>query len=140
MRHIRTSILFCAGLVALLSLPQLAAEATDGASHERMVRQLLLTWSDHGVSRLDALFAPQTGPTGGIPASGKSFSVRGVSVVTFDQGRIVRHSDYYDLASLVVQFGVRFAAPPPPAPCAGECADTACVCTPCDCEKAPLPG
>ena len=57
----------------------------------------------------------QTGPIGGIPASGKTFSVRGVSVVEVARGKIVRHSDYYDLATLVVQFGVRFSAPPPPA-------------------------
>lgn len=55
----------------------------------------------------------QTGPIGGIPASGNSFSVRGVSVVKVDQGRILRHSDYYDLSTILVQFGVRYAAPPP---------------------------
>jgi steroid delta-isomerase-like uncharacterized protein len=54
----------------------------------------------------------QTGPIGGIPASGNSFSVRGVSVLKIDQGRIVRHSDYYDLSTILVQFGVRCAAPP----------------------------
>lgn len=61
-------------------------------------------WTMHGT---------QTGPIGGIPASGESFSVRGASVVKFDEGKIVRHSDYYDLVTLLVHFGVRFAAPPP---------------------------
>lgn len=61
-------------------------------------------WTMHGT---------QTGPIGGIPASGNSFSVRGVSVVKVDHGKIVRQSDYYDLSTMLVQFGVRYAAPPP---------------------------
>jgi len=56
----------------------------------------------------------QTGPIGPIPASGKEFSVRGASVIELRDGKILRNSDYYDLASLVTQFGVRYAAPPPP--------------------------
>lgn len=58
----------------------------------------------------------QTGPIGAIPPSGKEFSVRGASVIELRDGKILRNSDYYDLASLVTQFGVRFAAPPPPSP------------------------
>jgi len=56
----------------------------------------------------------QTGPIGAIPASGNTFSVRGASVLELRDGKVLRNSDYYDLASLVTQFGVRFAAPPPP--------------------------
>ena len=55
----------------------------------------------------------QTGPIGAIPASGEDFSVRGASVLEIRDGKITRNSDYYDLASLLVQFGVRYAAPPP---------------------------
>jgi steroid delta-isomerase-like uncharacterized protein len=55
----------------------------------------------------------QTGPIGAIPASGNQFSVRGASVLEIRDGKITRNSDYYDLASLLVQFGVRYAAPPP---------------------------
>ena len=55
----------------------------------------------------------QTGPIGAIPASGNEFSLRGVSVMEIRDGRIMRNSDYYDLSSLLVQFGVRYAAPPP---------------------------
>lgn len=55
----------------------------------------------------------QTGPIGAIPASGNDFSVRGASVVEIKDGKIKRISDYYDLSSLLVQFGVRYAAPPP---------------------------
>lgn len=56
----------------------------------------------------------QTGPIGAIPASGNAFSVRGASVLELRDGKVLRNRDYYDLASLVTQFGVRFAAPPPP--------------------------
>lgn len=147
----------------------LAAEATEAADPEDVVRQVFRTWSDHEVSRLGTLFAEdgvyedvppqmtyrgqeeikgfmsaiwgwapditftlgsvvsmgdtvvaewtmsgtQTGPIGGIPASGEKFSVRGASVVTLDKGKIVHQSDYYDLVTLFVRFGVRFAAPPP---------------------------
>lgn len=55
----------------------------------------------------------QTGPIGAIPASGNEFSVRGASVLEIRDGKITRNSDYYDLSSLLVQFGVRYAAPPP---------------------------
>lgn len=55
----------------------------------------------------------QTGAIGQIPAIGNDFSVRGVSVMEIEGGRITRNSDYYDLSSLLVQFGVRYAAPPP---------------------------
>lgn len=55
----------------------------------------------------------QTGPIGAIPASGNEFSVRGASVLEIEKGKITRNSDYYDLSSLLVQFGVRYAAPPP---------------------------
>jgi steroid delta-isomerase-like uncharacterized protein len=55
----------------------------------------------------------QTGPIGAIPASGNEFTLRGASVMEVRDGRITRNSDYYDLSSLLVQFGVRYAAPPP---------------------------
>jgi len=55
----------------------------------------------------------QTGPIGAISASGNEFSVRGASVLEIEDGKITRNSDYYDLSSLLVQFGVRYAAPPP---------------------------
>lgn len=42
-----------------------------------------------------------------LPATGRSFSVRGVSVIEMRKGKIKRHSDYYDNASVLRQLGVR---------------------------------
>lgn len=47
-----------------------------------------------------------TGDWPGLPATGKRFSVRGVSVVQFKDGKIHRQSDYWDLATLLRQVGV----------------------------------
>jgi steroid delta-isomerase-like uncharacterized protein len=52
----------------------------------------------------------------GVPATGRSFRVRGASVGKLDtSGRIVENRDYYNLAEMLAQLGVRPAAPPQPA-------------------------
>jgi steroid delta-isomerase-like uncharacterized protein len=49
---------------------------------------------------------------GGVPATGRSFRVRGASVGRLDtNGRIIENRDYYNLADLLTQLGVM---PPPP--------------------------
>jgi steroid delta-isomerase-like uncharacterized protein len=47
----------------------------------------------------------------GIPATGKSFSVRGATALELDDGRISRNSDYWDMATLLRQLGLM---PSPP--------------------------
>jgi steroid delta-isomerase-like uncharacterized protein len=47
-----------------------------------------------------------TGEWPGLPPTGKAFSVRGVSVCQFKDGKIHRQSDYWDLATLLRQIGV----------------------------------
>lgn len=42
----------------------------------------------------------------GLPATGASFSVRGVTVLVLKDGRISRNSDYWDLASVLTQLGL----------------------------------
>ena len=52
----------------------------------------------------------------GVPATGRSFRVRGASIGRLDaNGRIVENRDYYNLAELVTQLGIQGAAPPRPA-------------------------
>jgi len=52
----------------------------------------------------------------GVPATGRSFRVRGASIGRLDtSGRIVENRDYYNLAELVTQLGIQGAAPPRPA-------------------------
>jgi len=54
----------------------------------------------------------QTGDLPGIPATGKSFSIRGASIMELHEGKIKRNSDYWNLASLLQQIGVMPAVPP----------------------------
>jgi len=52
----------------------------------------------------------------GVPATGRSFRVRGASVGKLDaSGRIVENRDYYNLAEMFAQLGIQPPAPPPPA-------------------------
>jgi len=41
-----------------------------------------------------------------VPATGKSFSVRGSSIVQLKNGKIQRNSDYWDLATFLGQLGL----------------------------------
>jgi len=52
-----------------------------------------------------------TGDLPGMPATGKSFSIRGASVRELRAGKISRNSDYWNLASLLQQIGILPAAP-----------------------------
>jgi steroid delta-isomerase-like uncharacterized protein len=52
----------------------------------------------------------------GVPATGRSFRVRGASVGKLDaSGRIVENRDYYNLAEMFAQLGIQPPAPPQPA-------------------------
>jgi steroid delta-isomerase-like uncharacterized protein len=52
----------------------------------------------------------------GVPATGRSFRVRGASVGKLDtSGRIVENRDYYNLAEMLAQLGIQPAAPRQPA-------------------------
>ena len=49
----------------------------------------------------------------GVPATGRSFRVRGASVGKLDtSGRIVENRDYYNLAEMFAQLGIQPAGPP----------------------------
>ena len=48
-----------------------------------------------------------TGAVGPIPATGRPFALRGISVGTVSpDGLVERHSDYWDMAGFLVQLGV----------------------------------
>ena len=52
----------------------------------------------------------------GVPATGRSFRVRGASVGKLDtSGRIVENRDYYNLAEMFAQLGIQPVAPSQPA-------------------------
>jgi len=47
----------------------------------------------------------QTGPIGELPASGNSFQLRGASILNFQNGKIAKVTDYYDMATFLRQLG-----------------------------------
>ncbi len=49
-----------------------------------------------------------------MPATGKSFSVRGMSILHFRDGKISLNRDYYDGGGLLDQLGVEFQFPSEP--------------------------
>ena len=48
----------------------------------------------------------QTGDLPGIPATGKSFSIRYASIMELKDGKIRRNADYWNLVSLLQQLGL----------------------------------
>jgi steroid delta-isomerase-like uncharacterized protein len=54
------------------------------------------------------------GDTPGLPATGKRFSVRGVSVGELKEGKIKRNSDYYNKMDLLQQVGIKLVPALPP--------------------------
>ncbi len=48
----------------------------------------------------------QKGDFPGIPATGKSFSVRGVSILQVSNGKVKSRTDYWDSATMLRQLGV----------------------------------
>ena len=50
----------------------------------------------------------------GVPAAGKRFSIRGVSVGELKEGKIKRHSDYYNRMDFFQQLGVKLVPASPP--------------------------
>ncbi|MBI2911554.1 MAG: ester cyclase [Chloroflexi bacterium] len=47
-----------------------------------------------------------TGDLPGLPATGRRFEIRAVSVLELQQGKVKRRSDYWDSASFLRQLGV----------------------------------
>jgi steroid delta-isomerase-like uncharacterized protein len=48
----------------------------------------------------------QTGALPDLPATGKSFSVRGATIAQLKDGRILRSADYWDAATFLRQLGI----------------------------------
>jgi steroid delta-isomerase-like uncharacterized protein len=56
----------------------------------------------------------QTGDIPGLmPATGKKFSIRGVSLFEFENNKIKKQSDYYNAGTFLHQLGVKFVFPEP---------------------------
>ena len=90
-------------------------EATRSSSDFRFeVVSLITTGSDYANEWV--MLGTNDRALAGVPASGRSFRVRGASVGKLDSsGLIVENRDYYNLAELLTQLGIQPAAPPRPA-------------------------
>lgn len=47
----------------------------------------------------------------GLPATGKGFSLRGVSLLQFEEGKVKRVTDYYDMSTFLRQLGATIQSP-----------------------------
>jgi steroid delta-isomerase-like uncharacterized protein len=62
---------------------------------------------DGGLASVEwVMSGTHTGDWTGLPATGREFSIAGVSVFRIEQSRIVRVADYWDLYTLLVQLGI----------------------------------
>ena len=89
-------------------------EATRSSSNFRFeVVSLITTGSDYANEWV--MLGTNDRALPGVPATGRSFRVRGASVGKLDSsGLIVENRDYYNLAELLTQLGIPPTAPPPP--------------------------
>jgi steroid delta-isomerase-like uncharacterized protein len=55
----------------------------------------------------------RAGPFGELPATGRTFRLRGASILVFRGGRIAKVTDYYDMATFLRELGATVAAPNP---------------------------
>ena len=90
-------------------------EATRSSSNFRFeVVSLITTGSDYANEWV--MLGTNDRALPGVPATGRSFRVRGASVGKLDSsGLIVENRDYYNLAELLTQLGIPPTAPPEPA-------------------------
>jgi SnoaL-like polyketide cyclase len=50
----------------------------------------------------------QTGPIGDLPASGNNFRLRGISILSFHEGKIATVTDHYDATTFLRQLGTPY--------------------------------
>lgn len=91
------------GRAAIIARKSLGLAATSDAQVTVINRiaignQVIVEWVATGI---------HTGDLPGLPASGRPFTLRGVTVVIRENGKIVRESLYYDAADLYRQLGQR---------------------------------
>jgi steroid delta-isomerase-like uncharacterized protein len=79
--------------VGFTALPNLKIAMTNRVVHGN---QLSVEWVASGI---------HAGDLPGLPATGRSFSIPGVTVVVREGGKIVRESIYYDVAEVQRQLG-----------------------------------
>ena len=81
--------------VGFAAIPDLKITVTNRVVHGQ---QVSVEWVASGT---------HSGDFPGLPASGRSFSINGVTVVVRKDGKIVRESLYYDMAEVHRQLGMK---------------------------------
>jgi len=66
--------------------------------------QPVITDSAYAVEWVMSGIHDRSGPV--LPATGKKFEIRGVSIGTIRDGKVVENHDYYDMATLLGQVGL----------------------------------
>ncbi len=79
----------------MMAIPDVQIAVTNRIVHDN---QLTVEWTATGTHK---------GDFPGLPASGRPFSIHGVTVVVRENGKIVRESIYYDMAEVHRQLGAR---------------------------------
>ncbi len=79
--------------VGMAAIPDLQIQVTNRLAHGP---QVVVEWTATGT---------HTGHFPGLAASGRPFSIRGVTVVVRQQGKIVREAIYYDMQEVRRQLG-----------------------------------
>ena len=81
--------------IGMAAIPDLKIDVTNRVAHGP---QVAVEWIASGT---------HSGDFPGLPASGRPFSLRGVTVVVRHEGKIVREAIYYDMAEVRSQLGPR---------------------------------
>lgn len=79
--------------VGMAAIPDLKINVTNRVAHGA---QVMVEWTATGT---------HTGDFPGLPASGRPFSIRGVTVVVRHEGKITREAIYYDMEEVRRQLG-----------------------------------
>lgn len=80
----------------MMAIPDVQIQVNNRIAHGN---QLTVEWTATGTHKGDLHSS--------LPATGRSFSINGVTVVVRKQGKIVRESIYYDMAEVHRQLGAR---------------------------------
>jgi steroid delta-isomerase-like uncharacterized protein len=83
------------------AFPDVRFEATDVVAEDE---RAVMFWTVTGT---------HTAEFSGFPPTGRTFQIRGASLYTFSDGRIVHERRLYDFTSLLMQIGVLKAKPAP---------------------------
>ena len=96
-------------------IKQLLRSASTWAPDFRVTMTFLMITGDTGTTEWviegTQTGAVRAGPYGELPATGRSFRLRGASTLAFRGGRIAKITDYYDMATFLRQLGVNFEIP-----------------------------